>query len=114
MAAASDGQQSAEEPAVTLQGDPEVLGRDVVALAPLTFEARALFSEHLCQPLHRRRDQMVCLFDGAARFVFGPDGPIVQYEGTGTTTITVITVTDYGDSLLNAPNPDAPLVISGG
>ena len=34
------------------------------------------------------------------RFVFGPDGPIVQYEGTGTTTITVITVTDYGDSLL--------------
>src|SRR3954447_3129579 len=63
------GQQAAEERAVALQRDTQVLGGDVLAAAPLRLEALALLREALGEALHDRGDERVGVLDGAARLV---------------------------------------------
>src|SRR3954447_25373919 len=63
------GQQAAEERAVALERDAQVLGRDVLAAAPLRLEALALLREALGEALHDGRHERVGVLDGAARLV---------------------------------------------
>src|SRR5690242_18318875 len=63
------GQQPAEERAVALERDAQVLRRDVLAAAPLRLEALALLGEALGEALHHRRDERVGVLDGATRLV---------------------------------------------
>src|SRR5262245_10657840 len=62
-------QQALEEAAVALQRHAQVLGRDVLAAAPLALEPLALGGEALGQPAHDFRDQLVGLLDRAPRIV---------------------------------------------
>lgn len=66
---ALDRKQPTKKGSVALQGHPKLFGGDIVALAPLAFEAAALIRENLCQPLHGRCDQMVGVLDGASRVI---------------------------------------------
>src|SRR3954452_7585490 len=66
------GEQPLEEAAVALQRDPQVLGRDVLAAAPLALEALALGGEVLGEPAHHLGDELVGLLDGLARLVDEP------------------------------------------
>src|SRR4051794_27213883 len=63
------GQQAAEERAVALERDSQVLGGDVLAAAPLRLEALALLGEALGEALHDGRHEGVGVLDGAARLV---------------------------------------------
>src|SRR4051794_19651140 len=63
------GQQAAEERAVALERDSQVLGGDVLAAAPLRLEALALLREALGEALHDGRHEGVGVLDGAARLV---------------------------------------------
>lgn len=66
---ALDGEQPIEKRTVALQGDSEVLGRDVVTARPLVLQIGALPGEEVGQSLHALRDQCVGLLDGIARIV---------------------------------------------
>src|SRR5438093_13625235 len=66
------GQQALEEAAVALQRDPQVLGGDVLAAAPLALEALALGGEALRHAPHDLGDELVRLLDGLARLVDEP------------------------------------------
>src|SRR5262249_44603126 len=54
---------------VALERDPQVLGGDVLAAAPLLLEALALGRETLREPLHDLGDELVGLLDGLPRLV---------------------------------------------
>src|SRR5829696_2304416 len=68
----SDREQPLEERAVALQRQPQVLGRDVVARAPLAFEARASLAEPARELLQELCDERVRLRDRLARLVDEP------------------------------------------
>jgi hypothetical protein len=62
-------QQPVEERAVTLQGDAQVLGRDLVPAIPLLLELMAPVGEAFSKSLHQACDQGVGLFDRLARLI---------------------------------------------
>ena len=63
------GQQPLEERAVPLQSDAQVLGRDVLAPAPLALEGLALAREAVGELLHRVSSGTVGILDRTARIV---------------------------------------------
>src|SRR6266542_1994854 len=55
----SSGEQALEERSVPLEGDPKVLGRNILAAIPLLLEVRPLPGEAFGQPLHDLGHQLV-------------------------------------------------------
>src|SRR5580704_11446153 len=62
-------QQSVEKRTITSQGHAQVLSGHFVTAVQLLFQSRPLVGETLCESLHRRSHQGVCVFDSPAWFV---------------------------------------------
>src|SRR5437868_1595578 len=62
-------QQPVAERSVAPEGDPQILGRDVIAALPFPLELGSLVGEDLGQPLNGGRDQRVSVLHGLARLV---------------------------------------------
>src|SRR5207253_8478502 len=58
-----DGQQTPEEGPIASQRDPHVLGRDIVAAAPLAFKLGPLIGKRLGELLDKLRNQFISLGD---------------------------------------------------
>src|ERR671911_330203 len=63
-------QQAIEEGSITLQSDPQILGRDVFLPIPLGFEVVAHVGEGPGEVLHEIRDQSIRLAYRTAWFIY--------------------------------------------
>src|SRR5579864_8021732 len=67
--AASNPQQPRKEGAVAAQGNAQVLGGDIITLAPLLLELLTFLGEYFRQTFHGRGDQTVGFFHRLPRFI---------------------------------------------